>query len=273
MDDTTTEQELTGGTVNDVVRRGDTVRRSAGPWTPTVQALLAWVRAQGVSFVPAPLGLDEQGREVLGWIPGETGGWPVPDWVWTPAAREQAAEMLRRVHDASVGFAPRGGVALAGARAGGGRVPQRRRALQHGARRRTGRRVHRRRHGGARAACVGPRLPGLPDVRLVRGHAGPCGRAARGAAGSSAGGLRAGRGAGAAVVLRTMRERLLDLAGWTEEGPDDRPRRPAGHAALYRRDVERLPRGDEWLPVPHQQGAEMRHRLLLTLDANWTSVQ
>ena len=57
MDDTT-EQELTGGNVNDVVRRGDTVRRSAGPWTPTVQALLAWVRAQGVSFVPAPLGLD-----------------------------------------------------------------------------------------------------------------------------------------------------------------------------------------------------------------------
>lgn len=35
MDDTT-EQELTGGNVNDVVRRGDTVRRSAGPWTPTV---------------------------------------------------------------------------------------------------------------------------------------------------------------------------------------------------------------------------------------------
>ncbi len=244
MDDTTTEQELTGGTVNDVVRRGDTVRRSAGPWTPTVQALLAWVRAQGVSFVPAPLGLDEQGREVLGWIPGETGGWPVPDWVWMPAAREQAAEMLRRVHDASVGFAPRGGVALAGARAGGGRVPQRRRALQHGARRRTGRRVHRRRHGGARAACVDlaylayrmcgwcEDMPAPADVR-------PEERLAHllEAYGPDA-------APGAAVVLRTMRERLLDLAGWTEErarttGRDDL----RGHAALYRRDVERLPRG------------------------------
>ncbi|KFD43949.1 hypothetical protein IU11_06790 [Cellulosimicrobium sp. MM] len=75
------------------------------------------------------------------------------------------------------------------------------------------------------------------------------------------------------MVLRTMRERLLDLADWTEErarttGRDDLRE----HAALYR--GRRAPAAEvRWLPVPHQQGAEMRHRLPLTLDVNWTSVQ
>ena len=107
MDDAT-ERELTGGTVNDVVRRGDTVRRSAGPWTPTVQALLAWVRAQGVSFVPAPLGLDEQGREVLGRRPattcgstrrstGGTSGACRGGEGWLPVPHQQGAEMRHRL--------------------------------------------------------------------------------------------------------------------------------------------------------------------------------
>lgn len=34
------EIRLSGGWVNEVVRTGDTVRRSAGPWTPAVHALL-----------------------------------------------------------------------------------------------------------------------------------------------------------------------------------------------------------------------------------------
>ncbi|WP_418277946.1 hypothetical protein ACNHYB_08285 [Isoptericola jiangsuensis] len=74
--------ELGGGNVSDVVRIGDTVHRTAGPWTPTIHALLAWVRAQGVDVVPAPLGVDAEGREVLSWLPGEVAGWPVPHWVW-----------------------------------------------------------------------------------------------------------------------------------------------------------------------------------------------
>jgi hypothetical protein len=102
------EQELDGGNVNAVVRAGDTVRRSAGPWTPTVHALLAWVRAQGVTCLPVPLGLDAEGREILGWMPGEVGGWPVPDWVWAEATRARMGSMLRAVHDATVGFDLRG---------------------------------------------------------------------------------------------------------------------------------------------------------------------
>ncbi|MBO0898677.1 phosphotransferase [Cellulomonas sp. zg-ZUI222] len=97
-------QELDGGNVNTVVRVGDTVRRTAGPWTPAVHALLAWVRERGVTCVPAPLGLDDDGREILSWMPGEVVGWPVPDWLWTAQTRAQAGAMLRTVHDATVGF-------------------------------------------------------------------------------------------------------------------------------------------------------------------------
>jgi hypothetical protein len=46
------EHELTGGNTTGVVRVGDTVHREAGPWTPTVQRLLAHVRARGMTEVP-----------------------------------------------------------------------------------------------------------------------------------------------------------------------------------------------------------------------------
>ncbi len=47
------------------MRVGDTVRRAAGPWTPTIHALLRHLRASGLSMVPEPLGIDEQGREII----------------------------------------------------------------------------------------------------------------------------------------------------------------------------------------------------------------
>ncbi|ACZ30099.1 aminoglycoside phosphotransferase [Xylanimonas cellulosilytica DSM 15894] len=103
------EEPLSGGNVNAVVRVGDTVRRTAGPWTPTIHALLAWVRAHGVDRVPAPLGLDAQGREVLGYVPGVVGGWSQDDWTWAPAVLDDAARVLRAWHDATAAF-PRDGM-------------------------------------------------------------------------------------------------------------------------------------------------------------------
>jgi Ser/Thr protein kinase RdoA (MazF antagonist) len=103
------EEPLAGGNVDVVVRVGDTVRRTAGPWTPTVQALLAWVRAHGVDGVPAPLGLDHAGREVLTYLPGVVGGWSDDDWTWAPEVLDGAARLLRAWHDATAGF-PREGM-------------------------------------------------------------------------------------------------------------------------------------------------------------------
>ncbi|WP_425954634.1 phosphotransferase [Xylanimonas sp. McL0601] len=105
---TDAEVALVGGNVNAVVRAGDTVRRTAGPWTPTIQALLAWVRAHGVDGVPTPLGLDAQGREVLTYLPGVVGQGPEGGWVWPPSVLRDAARLLRAWHDASAGF-PRDG--------------------------------------------------------------------------------------------------------------------------------------------------------------------
>ncbi|KAF2417964.1 aminoglycoside phosphotransferase family protein [Microbacterium sp. B35-30] len=95
------EQVLTGGNSNAVVRVGETVRRPAGPWTPAVHSLLRALRAAGVHEVPEPLGFDEKGREVLFFLPGEVGNYPLPDWLWAPAILEGAGRLLRRVHDAS----------------------------------------------------------------------------------------------------------------------------------------------------------------------------
>jgi hypothetical protein len=52
-----------------VVRRGQTVHRGAGPWTPTIHRLLEHLHSHGITWLPRPRGLDEQGREVLTYLP------------------------------------------------------------------------------------------------------------------------------------------------------------------------------------------------------------
>jgi hypothetical protein len=66
------EQVLDGGNVSGpVVRIGGTVRKSAGPWTPAVDALLAHLHARGFTGAPRPLGRDEQGRLIREYVPGQ----------------------------------------------------------------------------------------------------------------------------------------------------------------------------------------------------------
>lgn len=99
----TQEEELAGGNVSKVVRVGDTVRRSTGPWTPTIHRLLSHVRAKGLLWVPEPLGLDEAGREVLSFIPGDVPH-EMPEWVWTEQVLTDVARALREWHDATEDF-------------------------------------------------------------------------------------------------------------------------------------------------------------------------
>lgn len=100
------EMELGGGFVNRVVRIGDTVHRSAGPWTPTVHALLQHLAAAGFPS-PRVQGWDESGREVLSYLHGDTIGWN--EWpqvmldLTGPAA---LARLLRRYHDIVRTFDP-----------------------------------------------------------------------------------------------------------------------------------------------------------------------
>lgn len=105
-----TELRLDGGNVAEVVRVGDTVRRLAGPWTPAVQELLAYLEDVGFAYSPRPLGLDSEGREVLTYIDGETVGsghrWPA--WAWADATLQQAGRLLRHYHDTVDGYRPKG---------------------------------------------------------------------------------------------------------------------------------------------------------------------
>jgi hypothetical protein len=102
------EFPLIGGTLNSVSRVGDTVHRLAGPWTPTIHALLRHVRARGFDLAPEPLGFDESGREILSYIPGITVGWalPWPTLMRSDGLLEQVAEMTARYHRAVVDFRP-----------------------------------------------------------------------------------------------------------------------------------------------------------------------
>lgn len=98
------EEILTGGNMTPVVRIGESVRRSTGPWTPTIHRMLEHLRSRGIEWVPAPHGLDEAGREVLDFVPGDVPGYPMPPWVWADSILEDAAHRLRQLHDASVDF-------------------------------------------------------------------------------------------------------------------------------------------------------------------------
>lgn len=98
------EQVLAEGGVTRVVRVGNTVRRPVRPFTATVQAYLAYLRTQGVDFVPEALGHDDQGREVLGFVPGDVPVEPLPDWATGEAVVVELARLIRRLHDAAAGW-------------------------------------------------------------------------------------------------------------------------------------------------------------------------
>jgi Phosphotransferase enzyme family len=92
---------LYGGNSGVVIRLGDTVRRPEGAWTPRVQQFMGWLRGAGLTFVPQPLGVDDLGREVIEYVPGEVGTYPMPAWVWGDELLVDVARRMRELHDAS----------------------------------------------------------------------------------------------------------------------------------------------------------------------------
>jgi len=102
------DQRLPGGRMGGAVRVGDTVRRPAQPWTPGIHAVLAHLQAVGFVGAPAPLGFDDQGREVQSFLTGKTVGdqLPWPEWVRSDRALLQVGQWMRRMHDATASFVP-----------------------------------------------------------------------------------------------------------------------------------------------------------------------
>lgn len=99
------QEYLTGGGVNEVLRIGMTVRRPTGSWTPLVHGLLNHVRERGFIGAPRVIGIDEQGREELSFIPGEVSNYPLSATATSTEALISAGRLLRAYHDATLGFA------------------------------------------------------------------------------------------------------------------------------------------------------------------------
>ncbi|WP_219413359.1 phosphotransferase [Pseudonocardia nigra] len=103
-----TEVPLLGGTANRgrVHRVGDTVRRPLRPTSAATHALLLHLEDVGFDGAPRVLGVDDTGREVLSYVPGEAVTAPAPAWGLTDAALRSVGELLRRFHEAAAGFDP-----------------------------------------------------------------------------------------------------------------------------------------------------------------------
>jgi hypothetical protein len=95
------EIELAGGGINRVSRIGDAVHRPSAPWSPATRELLTVLREAGLP-VPAWRGTDDEGRDVLDYLPGDVGHYPLSEAVRSEAAVVSAAGLLRRFHDASI---------------------------------------------------------------------------------------------------------------------------------------------------------------------------
>lgn len=110
------EEPLQGGVVG-AVRVGDTVRKPAGPWTPTVQALLRHLRAEGFDEAPEPLGVDDAGREMVSFIVGVPAMRPWPASILREQGVVALAGLTRRLHEAVATFRPSTSVWRIGSRA------------------------------------------------------------------------------------------------------------------------------------------------------------
>jgi hypothetical protein len=96
-----TEVPLPGGHDNgEVVRVGETVHRRRRPNSAYAARLLGYLESAGYAHAPRHRGVDEQGREVLTFIPGETTGHPGQR---APLAYALGGRMLRELHDLTAG--------------------------------------------------------------------------------------------------------------------------------------------------------------------------
>ena len=89
------------GNVGGAWRIGGTVHRPVGRWTPAVHALLGFL-APRLDHIPAVLGFDGQGREVLTFLPGRVVD--VDTEVLTLGQIDSLVSWTRRFHEVVAGF-------------------------------------------------------------------------------------------------------------------------------------------------------------------------
>ncbi len=94
---------LKGGNSNQVIKEENTVVRKTGAWSPFVHGLLKHLQEAG--FKEAPVLIETTAdKERLTYIEGEVGNYPLKPYMQSEDILVEAARLLRRFHDLTVGI-------------------------------------------------------------------------------------------------------------------------------------------------------------------------
>jgi len=86
---------------------GEVVRRPLSSWTPAVHDLLCHFESISFPGLPRVVGIEGD-LEVVTYVPGEVGHYPLSARKWSDHALVAAATFLRRFHDATASYRPSG---------------------------------------------------------------------------------------------------------------------------------------------------------------------
>jgi hypothetical protein len=98
------EEILTGGNSSNVVKIGNTVHRDQKPQSPFIHKLLQHLEKVGFDEAPKFLGIDNNDREILTYLDGEDGNYPLKPYMMSDEVMIEAAQLLRKYHDSTLGF-------------------------------------------------------------------------------------------------------------------------------------------------------------------------
>ena len=89
----------------EIVVTSEKVTRPVKPWTTYVQRFLTYMTVEKqVSFVPKPMGIDDNGNEMVSFLAGEVFDYPLPNQLLSDTSIDSAANLLRKFHDVSVDY-------------------------------------------------------------------------------------------------------------------------------------------------------------------------
>jgi hypothetical protein len=92
---------LFGGRDNKIFRLTDKVIRPSAAWTPHVHDFLNFLIDEGVTYVPRPYGINENGEESLSFVQGEVFNYPLPKFMLQDHMIISSAKLLRSYHEVS----------------------------------------------------------------------------------------------------------------------------------------------------------------------------
>jgi len=97
-----TANDFPAGASGPIDEANGVIFRPSGSWSASVHELLRHLESVGFAAAPRFLGTDHDGREMLTFIEGQIGHYPLPSAYWSDDALRGAGRLLRRFHDATV---------------------------------------------------------------------------------------------------------------------------------------------------------------------------